>query len=265
MSTPLEFARQTARQAGHLLRELYHRRHEVRFKSSDIDLVTEADLASEQLILEAIRSRFPEHAILTEESGGDLPAAAPNVPYLWLVDPLDGTVNYAHGFPFWGVSLALLEKGEISLGVIYDPLRDELFWAEQGKGAWGNNQPLRVSSASRLREALVATGFAYRRATIRDNNLAEFSALMPQVQGVRRAGAAVLDLAYIAAGRLDAYWEMHLHPWDWGAGVLMVQEAGGQVSDLDGRPWSLETKGLLASNGPLHQSLRALLREARQR
>ncbi len=265
MSTTLDFARQTARQAGHLLRELYHGSHQVRFKSSDIDLVTEADLASEQLVLEAINSRFPEHAILTEEGGGGAQPTGGEASHLWLVDPLDGTVNYAHGFPFWGVSLALLEAGKVSLGVIYDPLRDEIFWAERGKGAWCNNQRIHVSSASRLREALVATGFAYRRATIPDNNLAEFSALMPQVQGVRRAGAAVLDLAYVAAGRLDAYWEMHLHPWDWAAGVLLVQEAGGQVSNLDGRPWSLETKGLLASNGPLHRLLQALLREARQR
>jgi len=265
VSETLDFARQTARQAGQLLLDLYHRRHHVRFKSSDIDVVTEADLASECLILDAIRARFPGQAILSEEGGGDLQAATRDMPSVWLVDPLDGTVNYARGFPVWGVTLALARQGQIVMGVIYDPLHDEIFGAERGQGAWCNGERIHVSDTSHLQGALVATGFAYKRATVADNNLAEFSAVMPHVQGVRRAGSAVLDLAYVAAGRLDAYWEMHLHPWDWAAGSLLVREAGGMVSDLHGAPWSFEARSLLATNGHLHATLLTLFEGTRQR
>ncbi|HFD39405.1 MAG TPA: inositol monophosphatase [Anaerolineae bacterium] len=269
LSNRLDFALETARQAGALLRG-FEQRQAVGYKSSEIDIVTAADLASERLIVDAIRARFPEHSILSEEGLGDLHRVAAEIPHLWLVDPLDGTVNYAHGFPVWGVTLALAERGRVVLGVIYDPLRDEMFWAEEGQGAWCNGQRLHVSATGRLREALVATGFAYQRAALSNashgdapgNNLAEFGVIMPRVQGIRRAGAATLDLAYLAAGRLDAYWEMYLQPWDWAAGTLLVQEAGGQVSDLTGAPWSPGTNGLAASNGLLHAELLALLRQA---
>jgi myo-inositol-1(or 4)-monophosphatase len=270
MADPLDFALDTARQAGQLLRDLYRQRHTVSHKSSDIDLVTEADLASERLIVDAIRARFPDHHILSEEGLGDLRELAGEIAHLWVVDPLDGTVNYAHGYPVWGVSLALTQRGQVALGVSYDPLRDEIYWGERGQGAWCNSEPLRVSNTARLRDALLATGFAYKRATLshtsRDqilgNNLAEFGAIMPHVQGVRRAGAAVLDLAHLAAGRLDAYWEIHLQPWDWAVGWLLVEEAGGLVTDLRGQPWSLDTNHLVASNGPLHDELLATLRSA---
>ncbi|MGD8794538.1 MAG: inositol monophosphatase family protein, partial [Anaerolineae bacterium] len=268
---------------------------DVGHKSTEIDLVTEADLASERLIVAAIRARFPDHSILSEEGLGDLETHAQEAASLWLVDPLDGTVNYAHGFPFWSVSLALAERGRVVLGVSYDPVGDEIFWAERGGGAWRQDaasltkdaasltkdaasltkdaasltkdegERIRVSSAGRLRDALLATGFAYKRATLAENNLAEFDAIMPRVQGVRRAGTAVLDLAYVAAGRLDGYWEMHLNPWDWAAGWLLVEEAGGTVTDLEGNPWSLEKKALVASNGPLHDKLLSVLEGARQR
>lgn len=264
MTEALDFAIETARQAGRLLVEFSRQRHTVRRKSSDIDLVTEADLASERLIVDAIRARFPEHTILSEEGLGDLQAITGETRCLWLVDPLDGTVNYAHGYPAWAASLALAERGQVVLCVSYDPLRDELFWAERGREAWCNGERLHVSATSRLRDALLATGFAYLRATLADNNLAEFGAVMPRVQGVRRAGAAVLDLAHLAAGRLDAYWEMHLQPWDWAAGWLLVEEAGGVVTDLRGAPWSLGTNNLAASNGLLHDKLLAMLKQARQ-
>ncbi len=263
MTEALDFALDTARRAGQLLCEFCHRRHTVSRKTTDIDLVTEADLASERLIVDAIRARFPDHAILSEEGLGDLDTGVGETPYLWLVDPLDGTVNYAHGYPVWGVSLALAERGQVVLGVTYDPLREELFWAERGRGAWRDGERMQVSGASRLKDALVATGFAYRRATLDDNNLAEFAAVMPRVQGVRRAGAAVLDLAHLAAGRLDAYWEMHLQPWDWAAGWLFVREAGGVVTDMRGEPWSLGMGNMAASNGALHDELLAVLRGAR--
>jgi myo-inositol-1(or 4)-monophosphatase len=272
MSDALGFALETARRAGQVLCDLYHRRHTVRRKSSDIDLVTEADLASERLIVDAIRARFPGHTILSEEGLGDLQQVAGQTASLWIVDPLDGTVNYAHGYPAWGLSLALAHGGHVVLGVIYDPLRDEIFWAEHGQGAWGNGQRLAVSATARLSAALVATGFAYSRATLArtapgeglGDNLAEFAAVMPRVQGVRRAGAAVLDLAHLAAGRLDAYWEMYLQPWDWAAGWLLVEEAGGVVTDLRGQPWILGTDSLAASNGLLHDELLALLGAARR-
>jgi myo-inositol-1(or 4)-monophosphatase len=273
MTDALEFALETARQAGQLLCEYSHRRHRVSTKSTDIDLVTEADLASEKLVVDAIRAWFPSHTILSEEGLGDpahpsgsaqsLQSVADDIPGLWLVDPLDGTVNYAHGYPNWGVSLALAEHGQTVLAVSYDPLREECFWAQRGRGAWCNGDRIRVSTATRLGEALIATGFAYKRATLADNNLVEFGAVMPRVQGVRRAGAAILDLAYVAAGRLDAYWEIHLQPWDWAPGWLLVQEAGGIVSDMRGEPWSLGTNNLVASNGALHDDLLAVLQQPR--
>jgi myo-inositol-1(or 4)-monophosphatase len=265
MSERLDFARVTARQAGALLREFAHRRLEVRTKSTEIDLVTEADLASERLIVAAIRERFPHHAILAEEGQGDTQDTVAGAEHLWLVDPLDGTVNYAHGFPVWGVSLALAQHGQVLMAVTYSPLHDEVFWAERGGGTWLNGRRVHVSSAGRLRDALLATGFAYRRATLETNNLAEFNAMMPRVQGLRRAGAAVLDMAYLACGRLDGYWEMHLNPWDWAAGWLLVEEAGGLVTDMQGEPWALFKDNIAASNGPvLHEKLLELLREARQ-
>jgi myo-inositol-1(or 4)-monophosphatase len=262
MSDTLDFALATARQAGQLLRESYHQQHRLQYKSSEIDVVTEADLASEQLIVEAIKAEFPGHDILSEESPYELGTAASESRHLWLVDPLDGTVNYAHGFPAWGVTLAVAERGRVMVGVTYDPVRDEIFWAERGHGAWANGELMQVSSTLRLRDALVATGFAYKRATLQDNNLREFGAVMPRVQGIRRAGAAVLDLAYVADGRLDAYWEMYLSPWDWAAGCLFVEEAGGVVTDIRGEPWTLETDRLVASNGLLHDRLLARLEEA---
>jgi myo-inositol-1(or 4)-monophosphatase len=264
MSDALEFALDTAKKAGQRLCEYRDRRHTVRYKSSDIDPVTEADVASERLIVDAIRARFPDHRILSEEGLGNVGEAAAEIPYLWLVDPLDGTVNYAHRYPFWGVSLALAEYGRAVLAATYDPLRDELFWAQQGQGAWHNGERMQVSRVAQLHQALVATGFAYKRATLFDNNLAEFCAVMPTVQGVRRAGAAVLDLAHLADGRLDGYWEMHLNPWDWAAGWLFVEEAGGMMTDMDGAAWSLSTTHTVASNGFLHEDLLALLKQARQ-
>jgi myo-inositol-1(or 4)-monophosphatase len=261
---PLDIALETAREAGRLLLEYAGRRLEVGHKSTEIDLVTEADLASERLIVDALRRHFPGHTILAEEGLGDLDHFAGDGEHLWLVDPLDGTVNYAHGLPVWGVSLALARAGQPILAVSHDPIRDETYWARRGEGARCNGRRIQVSTTSRLSEALVATGFAYRRATLEENNLREFNAVMPRVQGVRRAGAAVLDLAHLAAGRLDAYWEMFLQPWDWAAGWLLVEEAGGRVTGLRGEPWELSQQAMAASNGPLHAELLEVLRHARE-
>jgi myo-inositol-1(or 4)-monophosphatase len=264
MSEILDFALTTVHRAGQLLCDLYHQQHTTRLKSSDIDVVTEADMASERLIVKAIRARFPDHRILSEEGLGNWQAEPGDTRRLWLVDPLDGTVNYAHSYPFWGVSLALAEHGRVMMAVTYDPLRDETFWAERDHGAWCNEQRMSISAVTQLRDALVATGFAYKRATLSDNNLAEFGAVMPRVQGVRRAGAAVLDMAHLADGRLDGYWEMHLKPWDWAAGWLLIEEAGGIVTDRRGGTWSLGTIDIVASNGSLHTELLTLLKRARR-
>jgi myo-inositol-1(or 4)-monophosphatase len=264
MPDVLEFAIATARAAGQLLCQLYRQQHSVRLKSSDIDVVTEADLASEQLIVDAIRQEFPDHGIFSEEGLGDVHALVADSTPVWLVDPLDGTVNYAHGYPLWGVSLALSEGGQILAAVTFDPLRDEVFSAQQGKGTRCNGERIQASGVNEMHRALVATGFAYKRATLTDNNLAEFSAVMPRVQGVRRAGSAVLDLAHLADGRLDGYWEMHLQPWDWAAGWLLVEEAGGKVTDMRGEPWSLASRDIVASNGPLHTQLLSRLAQAHQ-
>jgi len=253
----LDFAVETARAAGQLVRERFHQRHTVTSKSSPVDLVTEADVASEQLIVARIRQRFPGHAILAEE--GHAQGQKRRSPHTWLIDPLDGTTNYAHGYPAFSIAIAVIavaQRNEILLGVTYDPLRDELFTAQREGGAFLNGRRLRVSLTPRLNEALLATGFPYSRATEAQNNLGPFSHVMPRVRGVRRGGSAALDLAYVAAGRLDGYWEFWLSPWDWAAGSLLVTEAGGTVTDVAGAPWRPGTLNLIATNGHLHEELR---------
>lgn len=252
----LAFATDLVRQAGRIIRENYEETMEVGHKSTTIDLVTDVDHAAEELLVDAIRSRYPEHAVLAEEGRG---TSQPSE-YRWVIDPLDGTVNYAHGFPMFSVSVAVRRSQETILGIVYDPLRDELFTAEKGAGAKLNGEPLHVSATQRLGDSLIATGFPYSRATRTDNNVAEFSRLVTRVQGIRRAGSAALDMAYVAAGRLDGYWEQHLNPWDWAAGVLLVAEAGGRLSDLAGQPWSLDKAKIVATNGLIHAELVDALR-----
>jgi myo-inositol-1(or 4)-monophosphatase len=209
-----------------------------------------------------LQARFPDHVIHGEESGSNLPEGCP----VWVADPLDGTTNFAHGFPVFAVSLALICDDRVELGVTYDPLRDEMFYGQRGRGAWCNDRRLRVSNTPELGKSLLATGFQYDRASNPDNNLAEFSYFMPRTRGVRRAGAAALDLAWVAAGRLDGYWEKGLNPWDLAAGQVMIQEAGGRVDDYHGRPWSPGVPHIVASNGidNLHHALLAGIATARQ-
>lgn len=252
----LSFAIETARRAGALLLEGLARRHTMELKSA-YEVVTEVDRASEELIVNAIRDAFPDHAILAEESGGVERAS----PFLWLIDPLDGTNNYAHGFPFFSVSIALMEHNDLILGVVFDPLRDELFYAERGAGSWCNGQRLRVSETPALAASLVSTGFPYDFATTADNNAQQFVRIQARTQGVRRAGSAALDLAYVAMGRLDAHWELRLKPWDTAAGALLVLEAGGRLSDWRGSPWNPWNDRLVASNGRIHDELIAALAE----
>lgn len=251
-----EFASNLARKAGEKLYEKLNGQHQIQYKGA-IDLVTEADKMSEELILSAISRRFPEHGILSEESAARNEHAA----WRWIVDPLDGTTNYAHGFPFFCVSIALEQEGELALGVVYDPVRDELFSARRQGGAYCNGKRIYVSAERDLSRSLLATGFPYDIRVSPDNNLNHFSAMAVQAQAIRRPGAAALDLAYLAAGRLDGFWELKLKPWDTAAGCLIVSEAGGVISDLKGQPWHLYSPGLMASNGLIHEQMLDVTRE----
>jgi myo-inositol-1(or 4)-monophosphatase len=251
----LEFAIDLVRRAGTIVLDYFHTGIDIQTKSTEIDLVTEADLASERFIKETLKTQYPNHDILAEEMEDERSESE----FLWVVDPLDGTVNFAHGFPIFSITMALYHKGTAVLGVTYDPLREEVFSAEKDGGAFLNGQALRVSTAPVLVQSLVATGFPYTRATVPDNNLVEFNRVLPKVQGVRRGGSAALDMAYVAAGRLDGYWEAHLSPWDWAAGVLMIEEAGGRVTDRTGKPWRFGSDTLVATNGLIHQELQSIL------
>jgi myo-inositol-1(or 4)-monophosphatase len=249
-------AERLAREAGALLRQGYGTTLEVEYKGA-IDLVTEYDRRSEALILAGLREAFPDHAVLGEESGRTHVAD-----YEWLVDPLDGTTNFAHGYPMFAVSLALTHRGRLAAGVVYDPLRDELFAAEAGAGATLNGQPLRVSPVDDLGRALLNTGFSYDVRTTARNNLAEFTAFLMRAQAVRRGGSAALDCAYVGAGRAEGYWEFGSRPWDLGAGVLVTLEAGGRVSTAEGDPDFLDKPSVVVSNGHLHEPMLRVLREA---
>jgi myo-inositol-1(or 4)-monophosphatase len=247
-----------ALEAGALLRDYYGRGVATEYKG-DADLVTEADRASEKLIVERLHTLFPDHGVYGEEG------TRSNIEgeYRWYIDPLDGTTNFAHSFPVFCVSMGLerrspstpaSEDGEVIAGIIYDPLRDELFTAEKGKGAYLNGTPIRVSAASELAEALVATGFPSRKR--HDSpNIHFYQQFSLRSHGVRRAGSAALDLAYTACGRLDAYWEFNLNPWDTSAGALLVTEAGGTMSGFDGSPFKLDSREILATNGLLREEL----------
>jgi myo-inositol-1(or 4)-monophosphatase len=224
----------------------------VGFKGA-VNPVTETDTATEELILDRLRAAFPGWRVLAEEAGGD-EWRDPGLP-IWLVDPLDGTNNFAHGFPHVGISLALVEGQQPVLGVIHDPLRQETFAATAGGGAYLDGEPVHVTEVEQLADAFLATGFPYDRRTAPDNNVHRVDHFLRRSQGVRRAGAAVLDLAYVACGRLDGFWEIRLNPWDVAAGILIVREAGGRVTDFAGESDCLSGQRILASNGHIHQQM----------
>ena len=249
MAEFLETAAGIAREAGALIAG-YHARGIGYELKGDYDLVTEADRASERLIVERLRSHFPTHSIVAAEGGG----LEGSSEYRWYVDPLDGTTNFAHGFPMFNVTLGLERAGELIAGVVYDPVHDEMFSAEAGGGAYLNNHRIRVSKTARVEDALVATGFPSRKRH-ENVNVHFYYQLAMMSHGVRRAGAAALDLAYVACGRLDAFWEFGLNPWDMAAGVLLVREAGGTTSDMRGGPFSLRGPHMLADNSLLHQPM----------
>ena len=252
----LNFAIQTARDAGHVLADRLGRALQVSNKG-DIDLVTEADLASEKLIIERIKSYYPRHAILAEESG-DTDVIPGQSEWKWIIDPLDGTTNFAHTYPCFCVSIGLERNGVIELGVIYDPMRDELFAAERGQGATLNDRRIRVSTVDDLNAAMLCTGFPYN-VRERPDFARHFANFTMAAQAVRRDGSASLDLAYLACGRFDGFWEEGLRPWDIAAGVLLIEEAGGLVTDFRGGPIDLYKPEVLATNGLIHDAMRRVL------
>jgi myo-inositol-1(or 4)-monophosphatase len=253
----LNFAIQTARDAGRVLNEKLGRA-KVSHKG-DIDLVTEADLAAERLIVERIRSYHPRHSILSEEAGEMHVAAGGDSAWKWVVDPLDGTTNYAHGYPVFCVSIALEHDGRVVVGAVYDPTRDEMFAAERGEGATLNGRSISVSDVDDLNRALVCTGFPYD-VRGRGNFARQFQNFIMHAQSVRRDGAAALDMAYVACGRFEAFYEDGLRPWDVAAGLLLIEEAGGRVTDYDGAPFRIYKPPMLATNGLIHDAALAVLR-----
>jgi len=255
MPSYLDTSVEIAREAGGLLSKYFERRVAFELKGEH-DLVTEADRASEKLVVERLRSHFPSHSIVAEEGGGHTGSSE----FCWYVDPLDGTTNFAHGFPMYNVTMALEQAGELVAGVIFDPEHNEMFTAERGSGAYLNNRRIRVSKVARLEDTLVATGFPSRKRHL-NVNIHFYYQLAMRTQGVRRAGSSALDLAYVASGRLDGFWEFGLNPWDMAAGILLINEAGGKCSDMKGGPVNLRGPHLLADNGLFHDEILALFGE----
>ncbi len=254
----LDIATEAAISAGAIVKNYWGKIEHYEEKGRAGDLVTAADKAAEAAILKVLGRHVPDHGILAEESGtlgGD------RREYLWAIDPLDGTTNFAHGYPVAAVSVGLMIRGVPTVGVVYNPFRDELFRAAKGLGATLNRCPIAVSQTEKLARSLLVTGFAYDRRETTDNNYAEFCYLTHLTQGVRRSGAAALDLTDVACGRLDGYWERGIHIWDIVAGIVLVEEAGGKVTAYDGSGIVLESGRILATNGTIHSSLSQALRE----
>src|SRR6267154_3721461 len=255
MPSFLETSAEIARESGALLSTYFERRVAFELKGEH-DLVTEADRASERLVVERLRSHFPSHSIVAEEGGGHIGTSE----YCWYVDPLDGTTNFAHGFPMYNVTMALAQGGQLINGVIFDPTRNEMFSCERGSGAYLNNRRIRVSKVARIEDALVATGFPSRKRHL-NVNVHFYYQLAMVTHGVRRAGSAALDLAYVASGRLDGFWEFGLNPWDMAAGTLLVTEAGGRCTDMKGGVHGMKSPHLLTGNAAVHQETLVLFGE----
>jgi myo-inositol-1(or 4)-monophosphatase len=253
---------QAARQGGAILLDYAKKGFQIHKKDQAINLVTEADLRSEEAIIQTIRHAFPEHQILSEEQGLQ---KIPTHPIKWIIDPLDGTTNFAHGFPMYNVSIGVEYEGTCVIGVVYDPTRNELFLAQKGKGVTLNGMPIHVSATPKLKEALLVTGFAYNVHTAEDNNLKEFCTFTLRTRGIRRTGTAAIDLCYIACGRFDGFWELHLNPWDTAAGKVIVEEAGGKVTNYAGEPYSIYGRTIIASNGLIHQEMIEVLKNCRDK
>lgn len=247
----LRAAWSAASAAGKIITDNWHRPKQIDYKGA-IDLVTSIDRASERIIVEILQSNFPDHSILAEE---ETDRRGSQSAYLWVVDPLDGTTNFAHSYPQFCISIALQHQREVVVGLVYDPIRDECFRALQGQGATLNDHPITTSAIGELDKALLATGFPYDQRSNPDFYLSFFKAFMTRSQGIRRNGAAALDLCYVACGRLDGFWELKLKPWDTAAGALIVKEAGGKLSDFSGNEFTIGGDQTLASNGLIHEEM----------
>lgn len=247
----LNIAVRAARSAGDIITRSAPNAGQLQIKrKSANDFATDVDRFAEQEIIKIIKTAYPDHAILAEESGEHK-----GNDYVWIIDPLDGTTNYLHGFPVYAVSIALQIKGKLELGVVYDPLREELFTAERGGGAMMNNRRIRVTTQPSLKGALIGTGFPFKNPQHLDAYLGMFRALHADSAGIRRAGAAALDLAYVAIGRLDGFWEIGLHPWDMAAGILLIKEAGGVATDFAFKDQYMETGHVITGNPKMHQAM----------
>ena len=259
MNKNIEFrkaAESAAEAAGTLLRKNLSKKHRISYKGRK-NLVTEMDKKSEALIIRRIRDSYPEHSIFSEESGLFDKSRSQ---YKWIIDPLDGTTNYAHGFNFFAVSIALMKREIIIAGAVYDPIRDELYSAARGCGAYLNKKRIRVSKVNIIGESLLSTGFPYKLGKAMKKNIDYFVSFMMKAQAIRRPGSASLDLCYVAAGRFDGFWEMELHPWDTAAGVLIVEEAGGVVTDFKGGAFNPFMRQVVASNSKIHSQMLHILR-----
>lgn len=251
----LKIAEDAGRVGGKVLMKYFGQPIGVEFKG-EVDLVTVADRLSEEAIVSMISSKFPDHQIMAEE--GTIKNSASK--YRWIIDPLDGTTNYAHTFPCFAVSIGLEVSGKIVLGVVYDPVRDECFTAEEGSGAYLNGMPIHVSEVDRLDRALLATGFPYDRRVYSEKYLSLFKNFLIKAQEIRRPGAATIDLCYLASGRIDGFWEYKLHPWDVAAASVIVKAAGGRMSDFKGGEYSIYGEETLASNGKIHGEMIEVLK-----
>ncbi len=255
----LDFAVELSKKAAKIALEYYGTSFRINFKGGEKNnLVTEVDHKIENMIVEEIHKAFPDHCVLSEE-GGD--CGSQQSDHRWIIDPIDGTTNYAHSYSFFAISIGFEIKGEMVAGVVNAPVLKELFSAGKGLGSWLNGKPIRVSKNTELETALLATGFTYKN---RGLNLPNFEYFLYNTQGIRRCGAATMDLCYVACGRLDGYWELGLRPWDIAAGALIVEEAGGCVSALDGSPLKLDGKSLLAANRPIHKQMSHFFKEQPQ-
>ena len=261
MQNILECALRCARESGKIQRKYFGKKFSIHHKG-EINLVTDVDFACQERIIEIIRECCPQDEIISEEQPNRFETAGSR----WIVDPLDGTTNYAHGYPFFCTSVAYEKDGEIRIGVVYNPIFKELFVAIKGGGAFFNGKKIQVSSTTDLKQSLLSTGFPYDVATSKENNIDHFTNFLFAAQAVRRDGSAALNLSYVAAGRFDGFWEMKLHPWDTAAAILIVEEAGGTVTDFKGRPFDIFMKKIVASNGLIHEAiLEVLAKKSSQR
>ena len=250
----LDIARKAALEAGNLLKGYLGKVGEVEYKAKN-SLVTEADRIAEDLIIEIISDRYPTHGILAEESGIEREESN----YLWIIDPLDGTTNFTHSYPFFSVSIALEIDGELKIGLVYDPMKDEMFIGERGKGALMNDKEIYVSDTLNVEESNLCTGFIHTADWMVEENLRHFGNFIRRARAVKRDGSAALDLCYVACGRYDGFWELGLNPWDTAAGYLIVEEAGGRVTKLRGEKYSINDQEILATNGKIHDEMMNVL------